>query len=61
MERKQHIRINIVKKVFNNTLWIFNKLFNLSSKNKRNTKRNTKIYTSIKLTKIILNKIANKT
>jgi hypothetical protein len=56
MERKQHIRINIVKKVFNNTLWIFNKLFNklfnLSSKNKRNTKRNTKIYTSIKLTKI---------
>ena len=52
MERKQHIRINIVKKLFNNTLWIINKLFNLSSKNKRNTKRNTKIYTSIKLTKI---------
>lgn len=48
MRHKQHIRINIVKKVFNNTLWIFNKLFNLSSKNKRNTK----IYTSIKLSKI---------
>lgn len=52
MRHKQHIRINIVKKVFNNTLWIFNKLFNLSSKNTKNTKRNTKIYTSIKLSKI---------
>lgn len=48
MRRKQHIKINIVKKVFNNTLWIFNKLFNLS----KNKKRNTKIYTSIKLSKI---------
>lgn len=44
---KQHVKINIFKKMFNNSKWIFNKLFNLS-----HNKRNTKIYNSIKLTKI---------
>lgn len=48
---KQRVKINIFNKMFNNSIWIFNKLFNLSH-NKKNTKRNTKIYTSIKLTKI---------
>ena len=48
MKRKsQHIRVNIVKKIFNNSIRRFNRLFNLSH-NKKNTKRNT----SIRLSKI---------
>jgi hypothetical protein len=48
MKRKSnHIKINIVKNLFNNSIRIFNRLFKLSH-NKKNTKRNT----YIKLSKI---------
>jgi len=48
MKRKSnHIKINIVKNLFNNNIKIYNKLFNLSN-NKKNKKRNT----YIKLSKI---------